>query len=296
MRIPLDRQSGIPLYQQIGAYLRQAILSGNLTADTRLPACRQLAHDLGVNRTTVENAYAELEADGLVFSRNSVTAQLIGEVGADKVATLAQRLGVRESPLEAVPSLALGTSPVSLLEMASAYASIAAQGEYRAPLLVTQVSDANGKPLMQLAPPPGTSGERVMDPAVAVQLIELLRGAVNRGTGQGIRSAWGITADVAGKTGTTQNNTDGWFILMQPQLVAGAWVGFNDARVTLRGEYWGQGAHNALNVVGDAMRAALAQRLVDERAEFPTPPGAGLRDFFRSAGEALKRWFGGAAH
>lgn len=69
MRIPLDRQSGIPLYQQIGAYLRQAILSGNLTADTRLPACRQLAHDLGVNRTTVENAYAELEADGLVFSR-----------------------------------------------------------------------------------------------------------------------------------------------------------------------------------------------------------------------------------
>ena len=129
--------------------------------------------------------------DGLVFSRNSVTAQLIGEVGADKVATLAQRLGVRESPFEAVPSLALGTSPVSLLEMASAYASIAAQGEYRAPLLVTQVSDANGKPLMQLAPPPpGTPGERVMDPPVAVQLIELLRGAVNRGTGQGIRSAW----------------------------------------------------------------------------------------------------------
>jgi GntR family transcriptional regulator/MocR family aminotransferase len=69
MRIPLDRQSETPLYQQIGTYLRQAILSGNLLADTRLPACRQLAHDLGVNRTTVENAYAELEADGLVFSR-----------------------------------------------------------------------------------------------------------------------------------------------------------------------------------------------------------------------------------
>lgn len=69
MRIPLDRQSAIPLYQQIGTYLRQAILSGNLIADTRLPACRQLARDLGINRTTVENAYAELEADGLVFSR-----------------------------------------------------------------------------------------------------------------------------------------------------------------------------------------------------------------------------------
>ena len=69
MRISLDRQSEIPLYQQIGIYLRDAILSGNLTADTRLPACRQLANDLGVNRTTVENAYSMLEADGLVFSR-----------------------------------------------------------------------------------------------------------------------------------------------------------------------------------------------------------------------------------
>ncbi len=69
MRIPLDRHSGIPLYQQIESHLRQGILSGNLPSDTRLPACRQLARDLGVNRTTVENAYSALEADGLVFSR-----------------------------------------------------------------------------------------------------------------------------------------------------------------------------------------------------------------------------------
>jgi GntR family transcriptional regulator/MocR family aminotransferase len=69
MRIPLDRHSERPIYQQIGAYLRQAILSGSLSADTRLPACRQLAHDLGVNRSTVENAYSALEAEGLVFSR-----------------------------------------------------------------------------------------------------------------------------------------------------------------------------------------------------------------------------------
>jgi GntR family transcriptional regulator/MocR family aminotransferase len=69
MHIPLDRQSDIPLYRQIESYLRQSILSGSLSSDTRLPACRQLAHDLGVNRMTVENAYSELEADGLVFSR-----------------------------------------------------------------------------------------------------------------------------------------------------------------------------------------------------------------------------------
>src|SRR5574338_893863 len=69
MRIPLDRQSPTPLYQQIEDYLRQGILSGSLAADTRLPASRQLARDLGVNRLTVENAYAELEIEGLVYSK-----------------------------------------------------------------------------------------------------------------------------------------------------------------------------------------------------------------------------------
>ena len=69
MRIPLDRQSTSPLYQQIGSYLRQGILSGSLAPETRLPAIRQLAQTLGVNRITVENAYAELEADGLIFTR-----------------------------------------------------------------------------------------------------------------------------------------------------------------------------------------------------------------------------------
>src|SRR5512145_1998156 len=69
MRVPIDRQSAVPLYQQIKTYLRQGILSGSLAADTRLPASRQLAQDLGVNRITVENAYAELESEGLVFSK-----------------------------------------------------------------------------------------------------------------------------------------------------------------------------------------------------------------------------------
>ena len=69
MRIPLDRQSSTPLYEQIETYLRQGILSGSLAADTRLPASRQLARNLGVNRITVENAYAELETDGLIYSK-----------------------------------------------------------------------------------------------------------------------------------------------------------------------------------------------------------------------------------
>ncbi len=89
-----------------------------------------------------------------------------------------------------------------------------------------------------------------------------MRDVVSRGTGSGIRTRFGIRADVAGKTGTTQDNTDGWFILMHPQLVAGAWVGFDDGRVTL-GDYWGQGAHSALPMVGAFYDMALRGRAID---------------------------------
>jgi len=102
----------------------------------------------------------------------------------------------------------------------------------------------------------------------------------------------GIQADVAGKTGTTQNNADGWFVLMHPQLVTGAWVGFNDQRVTLRSDHWGQGAHNALHVVGDFMQRALADRAIDPQAAFPTRAGTAIQTAIRSAGETLSRWFG----
>ena len=94
----------------------------------------------------------------------------------------------------------------------------------------------------------------------AQQLRDALRGVVDKGTGVAIRSRRGINADVAGKTGTTQDNTDGWFILMHPQLVAGAWVGFNDGRITLRSDYWGQGAHSALPMVGEVFQQALRAR------------------------------------
>jgi len=229
--------------------------------------------------------------DGLIYSRNTVTAQVIEEVGPAKVVQFAQRMGVRESKLEAVPSLALGTSPVTLLEMASAYASIAALGEYRVPVLVTQVSDAKGRLLAQFAPTTDATHERVLEPEVAVQLIDMLRAAVDRGTGRGIRDAHGIQADVAGKTGTTQNNADGWFVLMHPQLVTGAWVGFNDPRITLRSDHWGQGAHNALHVVGDFMQQALSDGALDSQAEFPSRAGATIQAALRRVGETLRSWF-----
>ncbi len=212
-------------------------------------------------------------SDGLAYSKNTITAQLIQQVGPAKVARLARHMGVRQSKLEAVPSLALGTSPVTLKEMVAAYGTIANGGGYLEPLLVSRIEDRDGRVIEEFSP---QEPDIALEPDVAYTLLDNLRGAINHGTGRDIRSRYGIRADVAGKTGTTQDNADGWFILMHRQLVAGAWVGFNDNRVTLRSDYWGQGAHSAVPVVGDFFGNALRARLIDPRARFAAPEDTGL--------------------
>jgi penicillin-binding protein 1A len=203
--------------------------------------------------------------DALAYSRNRVTAQLMEKEGPEKVVRLARAMGVRESPLDAVPSLALGTSPVTLKEMVSAYSTIANRGAYVEPRMVTRIEDHDGKVLAEF---PSASPERALPASAAQTLVDVMRDVVNRGTGAGIRTRFGIRADVAGKTGTTQDNTDSWFILMHPQLVAGAWVGFDDARVTLGNDYWGEGAHSALPMVGAFYDMALRARVIDPDAQF----------------------------
>lgn len=205
--------------------------------------------------------------EGLVQSRNSITSQLMARVGPQKVAKLAQAMGVRDSELQAVPSLALGTSAVTLREMVSGYATIANNGRWMDPLLVLRVEDSSGKVLEGFVPP---RSQEAMPRARALTLVNVLRGVVDEGTGSAIRTRYGIEADVAGKTGTTQDNTDAWFILMHPQLVAGAWVGFNDARVTMA-ESWGTGARSALPMVGDFFQQSLRQRWIDAGAEWDIP-------------------------
>lgn len=206
--------------------------------------------------------------DGLVYSKNTITAQVMQEVGLGRVLRLAKAMGISQSRLDPVPSLALGTSPVTLLEMVDAYSTIARLGQHRPPLWVTRVSDRSGRVLADF----GNSPQRVMKEETAVQLIDMMRGVVSRGTGTAVRTRFGIVADIAGKTGTTQNNTDGWFILMHPDLVVGAWVGFNDPRVTMRSNYWGQGGHSAILLVGDFFRDVLKKKLVTAKAQFPQPP------------------------
>ncbi len=205
--------------------------------------------------------------EGLVYSKNTITAQVSQEVGVPRIVGLAQAMGVDRSKLDPVPSLALGTSPVTLMEMVNAYCTIAAQGTRHKPVFIRRITARDGEVLAEFV----SEASRVLSPDTAVDLIDMMRGVVTVGTGAGLKSRFALGADVAGKTGTTQNNTDGWFILMHPGLVAGAWVGFDDQRITMRSDYWGQGGHNALLLVGDFFRDAIRSRLLDTTALFPPP-------------------------
>jgi len=205
--------------------------------------------------------------DGLIYSKNTITAQLMQRVGPVHVAQTARAMGVRQSKLDEVPSLALGTSPVTLKEMVSSYGTIANGGNYVEPVLVTSVTNQSGAVLEQFSPAPP---EAALATNAAHTLLDVMRGVVDKGTGAGIRSKYGLKGDLAGKTGTTQDYTDGWFILIHPNLVGGAWVGFNDNRVRMQ-DAWGQGARNALHIVGDFYQQSIKQGLVDAKAKFNVP-------------------------
>ena len=205
--------------------------------------------------------------DGLVYSKNTITAQLMQQVGPDRVAQLARAMGVRQSKIEPVLSLALGTSSVTLREMVAAYATIANGGHFIEPMIVSRVEDRTGRLLEEFQPV--REAVPAMPRPQALELVNVMRGVVDEGTGTAIRQRYVTRADVAGKTGTTQENTDGWFILMHPQLVAGARVGFNDNKVTMGS--WGQGARSALPMVGEVFQQALRNRWIDPAAEFDIP-------------------------
>lgn len=207
--------------------------------------------------------------DGLAQSKNTITGQLALEVGARNIALYARRMGI-QSPLDEVPALSLGTSDVTLLELTSAYCTLANGGLYYPPTFVTRVEDRYGNVLYEATPTP----KEALSETTAYTMVDMMRQVILTGTGQRIRWQWGLGGyDLAGKTGTTQNSADGWFMLMHPDLVTGAWVGFNDRRITFRTNWWGQGAHNALYLVGDFFKSATdsAGIGISRDARFPTP-------------------------
>jgi penicillin-binding protein 1A len=191
-------------------------------------------------------------------SRNIPAVKLINEIGFRPVIDVARRVGVT-TPLHPYPSLALGATEVSLMEMVSAYGAFANGGLLLRPHLLREVRGRDGRVTFQAAP----EAHEVMEPAVAYVLTQMLQGVIRRGTAA---SASQFPRPVAGKTGTTDGHSDAWFIGYTPDLVCGVWVGLDQSESIGRGQ---SGARAALPIWSEIMAAATTGRPV---AEFSRPP------------------------
>jgi 1A family penicillin-binding protein len=161
--------------------------------------------------------------EALAKSRNPVAVELAQRVTMDSVIALARRFGIR-SPIAPYPSSALGASVVQPLDFVTAYATIANLGVSVEPRFVVRVEDRTGKTAWS---PPRASPQLALDPRVAFIVRDMMRDAVDRGTASSVRRTVPASIPVAGKTGTTNDNTDVWFVGMTPDLVAGVWLGFD---------------------------------------------------------------------
>jgi len=207
----------------------------------------------------------------LANSVNTVTAQLIDKVGPKSVISMVRNLGLtREIP--EVPSIALGTPDFNVYEMVGAYGVFANQGVYVKPVMVTRIEDRNGTVLYEYVP----ETKDVLSKDVSYAMIELLQGVTKGGSGTRLRHTYGKGVDVydeiitgypykftnpiAGKTGTTQNQSDGWFMGIVPNLVTGVWVGGEDRATHFKTTKYGQGASMALPIWGLYMKENYANK------------------------------------
>ncbi len=189
----------------------------------------------------------------LANSVNTVAVEVLMRAGIDNVRMLAQDMGI-SAAIPRAPAIALGAADASLREMVTVYATLANQG--RRPLIhyLDRIETADGKVLEKFGRPNPSSFRQVVPTSYAGMVTKMLQSAVNEGTGRRLRTEYGLTQEIAGKTGTTQNNTDGWFIGYTPRIVAGVWVGAELPQVHFRSTSLGQGANSALPIWGRFMR------------------------------------------
>lgn len=208
---------------------------------------------------------------GLSRSVNTIAVQVIMRTGPDKVAELARELGIKNE-VPPVPSIALGTVEASLYEMAHVYATFANNGLRPDFYYIDRIETRNGKVIYRHQPEQQRP-ERVLSEEHAQMMLHMLENVVNHGTGQRLRWRYKLEGDLAGKTGTTQNHSDGWFMGLTPKLVGGAWVGGESTAVRFRDMSMGQGASMALPIWGLFLQKLNAdERYVDwAKSKFPEP-------------------------
>ena len=204
----------------------------------------------------------------LALSVNYVTAWIMKQYGPHAVVNLVKRLGVT-SQIPEVPSICLGTADISVFEMVAANSTFANKGTYIQPTFITRIEDKNGKVLEEFIP----NSNEVFSEEKAYTMIQLMRGVVQEGTGSRLRGAkYKLNNQIAGKTGTTQHNADGWFIGLTPELAAGCWVGGEDRSIHFNSILEGQGASMALPIWGKFFVKVYADKSIKlSKSDFTKP-------------------------
>ena len=207
---------------------------------------------------------------GLANSDNWISAYLMGKLNPYNLVRLIHSFGVRNKAIDPVVSLCLGPCEISVGEMVSAYTAFANKGIRVAPLFVTRIEDSDGNVLSTFAP----QMEEVISISSAYKMLVMLRAVINEGTGGRVRR-YGITADMGGKTGTTNDNSDAWFMGFTPSLVSGCWVGGDERDIHFGKMTYGQGAAAALPIWALYMKKVYDDPTLgyDQQEKFKLPEG-----------------------
>ena len=207
---------------------------------------------------------------GLTNSSNNISAFLMKQYGPEAMADMMKRMGI-QSHVDEVPSLCVGPADLTLWEMVAAYNTFPSRGVYVTPLFVTRIEDRQGNVLSEFT---NRKREAIAE-STAYLMVNLMEGVVQGGTASRLRYRYNLTGEIAGKTGTTNDNSDGWFIGYTPTLVAGVWTGAEDRQVHFQSITYGQGAHMSLPTWCIFMKKVLADGTLGISADdrFVAPAG-----------------------
>lgn len=203
-------------------------------------------------------------------SVNTITAQLTEKVGPETVVEYAEKMGIK-SPIKPVPSVGFGSSDVSLFELVGAYSTFVNKGVWTEPIFITRIEDSYGNLIHEFVP----AQKQAISEESAFLMMHMLKGSIEEPGGTSV-GLWGYKIfgnnDIAGKTGTTSNNSDGWFVGITKDLVTGVWVGGDDRSIHFRTSALGEGSKTALPIYGNYMEKLYEDKPLEvEKGRFPKP-------------------------
>lgn len=205
---------------------------------------------------------------GLAHSSNNISAFLMKQLGPEALVRQIHQMGV-STHIDEVLSLCVGSADVRVFDMVAAYNTFPSEGTFIYPQYITRIEDNSGRVISEVA----TQKRQALSASTAFTMVNLMKGVINEGTGARLRAAYGLRGEIAGKTGTTNDNSDGWFIGYTPEITAGVWVGGEDRQIHFNSLALGSGSNMALPIWGIWMKKCLGdpETNLHESATFRVP-------------------------